>query len=62
MNGLGAGIANSWIETYTQRPTPCINNSGSAGGLINGSGTLSTCLVWLVVGLVVGSMVKGNKK
>ena len=63
MNGLGSGIANSWIEQYTLRPTPCITDSKSAGGSgLGDSGTFGSCLVWLLVGLVVGTMVKGKKK
>jgi hypothetical protein len=44
-----AGITNSWIEQYTTQPTPCITNTP-------GSSSLSSCLLWLVIGLVLGSV------
>jgi hypothetical protein len=47
-----AGVANSWIEQYTTQQTPCINGSGGSSG----SSTFSSCLVWLLVGLVLGSI------
>lgn len=53
MEGLGAGIANSWIEQYTTQPTPCITNTG---GSTMFSTSFSNCLLWLVLGLVVGSI------
>ncbi len=53
MEGLGTGIANSWIEQYTMSPTPCIGGGTTSTG---GSTTLSSCLVWLLVGLVIGSL------
>ena len=48
-----AGVANSWIEQYTTTPTPCVGGSSTS---IFGSNTLSNCLLWLVLGLVVGSI------
>jgi len=39
----------SWIETYTMQPTPCITNTP-------GQSTLSSCVLWLVIGLVLGSI------
>lgn len=41
----------SWIDIYTQVPTPCVVNSQPQP-----SSTLSSCLVWLVVGLVLGGL------
>lgn len=41
----------SWIDTYTQYPTPCIAETPATP-----TATLSSCLVWLVVGLVLGGL------
>lgn len=46
-----AGIANSWIEQYTTQQTPCISNTSSAF-----SASFSSCLLWLAIGLVLGSI------
>lgn len=43
-----AGITNSWIEQYTIEPTPCINNTGA--------NIISNCIVWLAIGLILGSI------
>ena len=53
MAGLGAGITNSWIEQYTVQPTPCITNSTNG---VSSNGTFSSCLLWLAIGLLVGSI------
>ena len=50
-----AGIANSWIEQYTMQPTPCITNTGTNVGA-GGSSLFGNCVLWLLVGLVVGSI------
>ena len=50
MAGLNAGIANTWIDQYSTQPVPCITNSTSI------SSSFSNCLLWLVLGLVVGSI------
>jgi len=44
-----AGITNSWIDQYYTQPTPCITNTPSGS-------TLSSCLLWVIVGLVLGSI------
>lgn len=52
-----AGVANSWIEQYTTTPTPCVAGSTGAGSeTTNTAPTLSSCLLWLVVGLVIGGL------
>jgi len=53
-----AGIANSWIEQYTAQPTGC-----GVGGTVTdqGSSTFSSCIVWLLVGLVIGSLTFSKK-
>lgn len=50
-----AGITNSWIEQYTApETTPCINDNKDAG-------SFSNCILWLVVGLVLGSLTFSKK-
>jgi hypothetical protein len=52
-----AGIANSWIEQYTQTQLPCTGGvTGSTGSNGSSSSTFSSCILWLVVGLVLGSI------
>ena len=61
MDGLGEGIANSWIEQYTMQPTPCINNSGNVAGVNTSTDdgcSFTECILWAVVGFVVGNMIK----
>lgn len=48
-----AGVANSWIEQYTTQPTPCINTGGSN---VFSTSTFSSCLLWLALGLLIGSI------
>lgn len=47
-----AGIANSWIETYTTQAPVCASGSTPPSP----TPTLSSCLVWLLVGLVLGGL------
>lgn len=54
-----AGVTNSWIEQYTTQPTPCITNTTGIGS------SFSSCLIWLIAGLVLGSITfqkKGEQK
>jgi len=58
-----AGIANSWIEQYTSQQTPCIG--GTSTGVNLSAGTFSNCLLWLALGLFLGSLSfqkKGNQQ
>lgn len=46
-----AGVTNSWIgTTVLDQPLTCGTNSGSTNS------TFSNCVVWLIVGLVIGSL------
>ena len=52
---MDKGYVNSWIEQYTDHPTPCANpNAG-------GESILDNWVVWVIVGLVVGSVAFGKK-
>lgn len=44
-----AGVTNSWIQQYTDQPSPCIADTSS-------SNSLGSCILWLVVGIVIGSL------
>lgn len=72
-----SGYVNSWIESFTVAPTPCIKNvlfDGSTGAVIGDDGNtnveesgsifdaLPTCAWWLIGGLVVGHMIKKSKR
>lgn len=43
-----SGYVSSWIEQYTTSPITCANQPPVS--------VSSSCLVWLVVGLVLGSL------
>jgi hypothetical protein len=49
-----AGIANSWIGEVYAQPTPCITDTPV--NQITNNTTVSSCLIWLVVGLLLGSI------
>lgn len=51
-----AGYVNSWIEQYTTQPTPCIQDT------VQETTTLSNCVLWLIVGLVIGSLTFEKKR
>jgi hypothetical protein len=44
----------SWIDTYTQTQTPCVTglNSGNTGV----TGSFSSCIVWLIAGVIIGGL------
>lgn len=45
-----AGIQNSWISaTVLDQPSPCAETSQQTG-------TISDCVLWLIVGLLIGSL------
>lgn len=48
---LGAGYVNSWIESYTAQDVPCIQETTPIL-----TSTFSNCVIWLVVGLIIGSL------
>ena len=56
-----AGITNSWIEQYTVQPTPCINTDNQSGSTAACDFSLSNCIVWAIVGLVIGSITFSKK-
>jgi hypothetical protein len=60
-----AGYVNSWIEKYQDSAPSCIGdtinqsyNEESIGGL----GPVGTCWMWLIIGAVVGYVIKDKKK
>ena len=58
-----AGIANSWIGEVYAQPTPCMGGDGTTN--VNNTTTnttISSCLLWLVAGLVIGGILKGSNK
>jgi hypothetical protein len=44
------GVSNSWIQQYTDQPSPCIADTSS------GSSSIGSCILWFVVGIVIGSL------
>jgi hypothetical protein len=50
-----AGTTNSWFAQYANQEAPCIND-------VQNSSSISSCLLWLVVGLVIGSLSFEKKK
>ena len=50
-----AGVTNSWIQQYTDQPTPCIND-------VKGSSSLGSCILWLLLGLAIGSLTSSKKR
>lgn len=46
-----SGVTNSWIEQYTNQPTPCINDVQNTN-----DGSFSSCLMWLFIGVIIGSL------
>jgi hypothetical protein len=63
-----AGYVNSWIEKYTDATPQCIgdtiNESGmdNAGSGVPGLGAVGNCWMWLVIGAVVGYVIKDKRK
>lgn len=52
------GVSNSWIQQYTDQPSPCIADTS-----VSNDSTFGNCLLWLLVGLVIGSLsFEKNKK
>lgn len=55
-----AGYVNSWIEQYTGvNPTPCIGDTVQQ--TTNNTTLAGSCILWLIAGLVFGSL-KFEKK
>jgi len=44
-----AGPANSWVSQYVDQPVPCTNPTTMQP-------SLTTCVWWLVAGLLIGSL------
>lgn len=60
MPGLQTGIANSWIDEVYATQTPCLTSTMTQLGGTTDT-PLSSCLLWLVIGLFVGSVVFKRK-
>ena len=45
-----AGYVNSWIEQYQQDPTPCIQDT------VEPMTTENQWLLWVIVGIILGSL------
>lgn len=62
------GYVNSWIEKYQDTAPACIgdtiNQTYGDNSLQQelGLGPLQTCWGWLVVGAIIGYVIKGKKK
>lgn len=71
-----SGYVNSWIETFTEKESPCIKTvlfDGQTGAVAGDNGThtvddqpagfeIPTCAWWLIGGLFLGHLIKKNRK
>lgn len=60
-----AGYVNSWIEKYNQQPPACIGDTINQSNVSNsayGLGPVASCWMWLIIGAVVGYVIKDKKK
>lgn len=59
-----AGYVNSWIEKYQDAPPACIGDTinQSYDNSNVGLGPIGACWMWLVIGAVVGYVIKDKKK
>ena len=56
-----AGIANSWIETYYNTNVPCLGQPIPTAQPPATESGFSSCIVWLIVGVVLGSITFSKK-
>lgn len=65
-----AGYVNSWIEKYQDSKPACIGDTinqtyGDSSSLSNstvGLGPIGSCWGWLIVGALIGYVIKDKKK
>ena len=56
-----AGIANSWVESYYNQEIPCLGQVVQPAPQPASESGFSSCIVWLIVGVVLGSITFSKK-